>query len=117
MKALSLFTVIIALVLAGCSKKDSPQPQDSGTSSGNPVTAPADYLGTAAKAKTSAAKTVDLVSVSQAIKMFEAAEARSPKNLDELVEKGYLKKLPTPPAGMKFHYDPSTTQVKLVAAQ
>ena len=48
--------------------------------------------------------------------MFEAAEERLPRTLNELVEKGYLQKLPTPPAGMKLSYDANTGQVKMVAA-
>jgi hypothetical protein len=117
MKVLLLVTLAVVALVTSCSKKEAPKTQESGTSSGNPVTAPVDYLGAAAKANNTATKTLDLVNVSQAIRMFEASETRSPKNLNELVEKGYLKKLPVPPTGMKFSYDASTAQVKLVPSQ
>ncbi len=36
------------------------------------------------------------------------------KSLDDLVTKGYMKRLPTPPAGMKWAYDPAKWKVSQV---
>jgi len=46
--------------------------------------------------------------------MFYAQEGRYPKNLDELVGPNYLSRLPAPPPGMKFDYNPGTGQLKVV---
>lgn len=117
MKSLLVIPVSIVVALgAGCGKKESPKPPEA-TSSGNPVTAPVDYLGAVGKAQKTITKNLDLANVTQAIKMFEAAEERLPKNLNELVEKGYLPKLPVAPQGFKFTYDATTGQVKVVPAK
>jgi hypothetical protein len=107
------FLILMAgLFFCGCGKKAAPQPETS--SSGNPVTAPADYLGALSKAKKTAEKTVDAASLQKAIDLFQAQEGRLPKDLNELVGPNYLSKLPPPPAGMKFDYSPTTGQVKVV---
>ena len=115
----SLITIFLLTAVAfgsGCGKKEeSPKGKDA-TSSGNPITAPVDYLGAVGKAKTSVTKNLDLANVTQAVKMFEAAEERLPKNLNELVEKGYLPKMPVAPQGQKFTYDANTGQIKLAPA-
>lgn len=110
-----LLSAVVALG-SGCGKKEEPQKPKEGTSSGNPLTAPVDYLGAVGKAKTTVTKNLDLANVAQAIKMFEAAEERLPKNLNELVEKGYLPKLPVAPQGLKLTYDATTGQIKMVSA-
>ena len=105
--------------LASCGKKEEP-PQAaapapaSNNSSGNPLTAPVDYLGAVAKAKKFAVKSVDIAGLTQAIQSFQAQEGRLPKSLNELVRPEYLPKLPTPPPGMKFSYNPATGEVKVV---
>ena len=115
-KALSLL-LLGGLVLAGCGKKEA-KPTASSTnennSSGNPLTAPVDYLGAVAKAKKSAEKTVETVSLNQAVQQFSVAEGRYPKDLNELVTEKYLTKLPEPPYGMKIVYDPAKGEVKVV---
>ncbi len=106
------------LLLAGCQKKEAATPAatntTSSTSGGNPLTAPADYLGAAAKAKKTSEKTVDTVAIQQAINLFNAQEGRFPKDLNELVSPDYLSKLPPPPHGMKFDYNPATGVFKVV---
>jgi hypothetical protein len=97
------------LTWAGCGKPSKPAPAGE-----NPVNAPADYLGAVSKAQKAAAKTVGTASVDQAIKVFFEQENRYPKDLDELVSSGTLPKLPTPPNGMKFDYDPAAGTVKIV---
>jgi hypothetical protein len=115
-KALSLL-LLGGLSVAGCGKKEAQSTASStneNNSSGNPLTAPVDYLGAVAKAKKSAEKTVEAVSLNQAVQQFSAAEGRYPKDLNELVTEKYLTKLPEPPYGMKIVYDAAKGEVKVV---
>lgn len=100
------------LLFFGCGKKEAPKPETSST--GNPLTAPADYLGAAAKAKKRAETTLDTAGLQKSIDLFQAQEGRLPKSLNELVAPGYLSRLPAPPAGMTFDYNPTTGQIKVV---
>src|SRR2546430_12391580 len=117
MKKVLLLLVLGGLALAGCGKKEA-KPTASATnenySSGNPVTAPVDYLGAIAKAKKNSEKTIDTVSLNQAVQQFNVAEGRYPKDLNELVTEKYMPHLPEPPYGMKIVYDANTGTVKIV---
>ncbi len=119
MKA-SLFPVLIlALALTACNRGEEtaaskPPPP---ASSGNPLTAPVDYLGAVAKAKHVADKTINLAALNNAIQLFNAQEERLPKSLDELIAKRYLPTMPAVPAGMRIAYNPQTGDVKLVPQQ
>jgi len=94
---------------AGCNKDSK-----SSSSSGNPLTAPVDYLGATVKAQQSATKTIDLSYAKQAIQLFNASEGRFPKDLDELVSTHYMGQLPTLPRGVKLDYDANTGNIALV---
>ncbi len=87
-----------------------------GVSSGNPLTAPVDYLGAVGAAQKQAARVADLTPVQLAVRAFQAGEDRMPSNLQEIVTEGYLPKLPTPPRGMVLAYNPGTGQVKFMPA-
>jgi len=101
--------------LSGCGKSDSPPPSGAAKpSSGNPITAPVDYLGAAAQAQKKSIKTLDEAGLNQSVQLFYAQEGRYPKTLNELVSPNYLPRLPSPPPGMKFDYNPATGQVKVV---
>lgn len=112
----------LAIALAGCGEAKSSASKSSNAgkptapsqSSGNPLTAPVDYLGAVGNAQKQAAKTVDLTSLHQAVQAFQAGEERLPKNLQELVTEGYLPRLPLPPRGMQWAYQPQTGQVRAV---
>jgi hypothetical protein len=112
MKALISISLLASVLLVGCGNGGS---GSSGTSSGNPVTAPADYLGSITKAQQNAVKTVDVAALTQAIQMFQAEQGRLPKDLNELVTMKYMAKIPTPPAGKKITYDTNSGAVKIVA--
>jgi len=115
-KALSLL-LLGGLALAGCGKKEAKSTASStndNNATGNPLTAPVDYLGAVAKAKKSAEKTVETVSLNQAVQQFSVAEGRYPKDLNELVTEKYLPKLPDAPYGMKIVYDAAKGEVKVV---
>jgi hypothetical protein len=116
MKTTFLISVIAGLVIVGCSdsssKSNSPGTNANG-GSGSVLTAPVDYLNSAAKAQQSAVKTVDTVAIKNAIEMFNVQEGRFPKDLNELVEKKYIPQVPTPPHGSKIVYDANTGTVKV----
>jgi uncharacterized lipoprotein NlpE involved in copper resistance len=101
----------LAVLISGCDNKSEPAQQ----SSGGVLSAPADYVGAAAKAQQAAVKTADTLSLNNAIQMFAGEQGRYPKNLNELVEKKYIKEIPQPPQGMKIQYDASVGSVKIVS--
>ena len=109
-----LLVVTTGFLFTGCGKKESESSPSTNASSGNPLTAPVDYLGAAAKAKRLADKTVSAVGINQAIQLYQAQEGQLPKTLNDLVAKQYLPSIPPPPAGMKYDYNPQTGAVKLV---
>jgi hypothetical protein len=109
--------MMAGLLFCGCGKRDSASTSTNTSSSGNPITAPVDYLGAAAKAKRAAEKTVDTVGINQAVSLFHVQEGRLPKTLNELVTRRYVGSIPPPPAGMKYDYNPQTGQVRIVPAQ
>jgi hypothetical protein len=96
--------------LLGCGDK----PADTGKSSGNPLTAPADYVEGLGKAQNSAKRTLSAVGLDQAIKTFYTEQGRLPKDLDELVSKGTISEIPPAPRGMKYDYDAKTGVIKVV---
>jgi len=111
------------LFLAGCGEKEPPKPAPAAekkassldnNSSGSPLTAPVDYLGTLAKGKKTAEGTIDSAALTQQVQLFFAQEGRYPKTLEELVEMKYLKSLPAAPYGMKLDYDAAKGTVKVV---
>ena len=117
MNAKLFLSLAAGLFLAGCgdSPKQSAAPSTNApTSSGNPVTAPVDYLNSAVKAQQSAVKTVDTTSLDKALELFNVQEGRFPKDLNELVAKRYIPQIPTPPFGTKLEYDTNSGTVKVV---
>lgn len=114
--------VLLAGLAAGCDgsrPSDPPPPSPTNAASGTSraITAPVDYVGAVGQAQKHSVKVLDNVQLREAIQQFHAGEDRYPRDLDELVKEGYLAKLPAPPTGMKFEYDPSAGQVKTVALQ
>ncbi|MCX8156338.1 MAG: hypothetical protein N3J91_07825 [Verrucomicrobiae bacterium] len=117
MKTFLTGLAVLALVGAvGCEQKSPNQkaPATNTAGSGNPLTAPVDYLGAAAQAKRVSEKTVDLAALRQAIQLFYAQEDRYPRDLQELVSEKYLGALPPPPAGMEIKYNPANGEVSIV---
>ncbi|MEO7675826.1 MAG: hypothetical protein ABIV39_03560 [Verrucomicrobiota bacterium] len=78
------------------------------------ATAPVDYLAAAGKAEQSMEKAIDTAAIDKALQLFAVEEGRIPNSLEELVEKKYLKKLPTPPFGSKLQYDKDAGKVTVV---
>jgi len=117
MKAiLSSVCLVAALGLCGCGGDNnaSNNSPTNAASSGNPLTAPVDYLGAMDKAKQKAVKTVDLASLTQAIQMFNVSEGRYPKDLNELVQLKYIARIPAVPYGKKIVYNAANGQVSVL---
>ncbi|MGA3162694.1 MAG: hypothetical protein ABSD77_00635 [Verrucomicrobiota bacterium] len=125
MKIFFLVLIAAGLFLAGCgggnSGKQAQTTNSTATSTnatpnyntGNPLTAPVDYLGAVAQAKKYSEKQIDLAYLNQAIQQFNAMEGRYPKDLNELMP-NYIGKIPQAPYGSKIVYDPNTGMVKVV---
>ena len=97
----------------GCKEEKKASPAGD-TSSGNPLTAPADYVNALGKAQKQAQKTISTVGIDQALKTFYTDEGRFPTNLAELVSKGTIGQVPPPPRGMKYDYDSKAGTIKVV---
>ncbi|HXT10258.1 MAG TPA: hypothetical protein VN873_01755 [Candidatus Angelobacter sp.] len=119
MKRIVLLPAVALIIATGCGQSNSSQTGGStnaaANDTANPIQAGAQYVGALGRAKQAAGKTVDIASVNQAIGLFQVDKGRFPNSLDELVQTGYLKKLPDVPYGMKLDYDPATGQAKVVS--
>ena len=124
MKAFFLISVAAGLLLAGCGNNNSgSHTQGTNTSqttnteprydTGNPITAPVDYIGAVGQAQKYAVKQIDLAYLNQALQLFNTQEGRYPKDLNELVP-NYVGKIPAAPYGSKIVYDASSGTVKVV---
>ena len=117
MKSPFCLALLFVISLAGCGKKEATttaKQTNESPSAANPITAPVDYLGAVGRARKFAGKTVDLAALNQAIQLFHASEDRFPNDLNELVSKGYLPRLPAPPPGMRIAYNPSRGEIRLL---
>ena len=54
----------------------------------------------------------DLTTISRAIQIFSAEKGRYPKDLQEMVDEGYLQSYPKEPYGGEYIYDAATGKVK-----
>lgn len=84
------------------------------TSSGNPLTAPVDYLGAVGAAQRQSVKTLDAIQVQQAVRAYAAGEEHLPASLQDLIKDGYLPRLPDLPRGMRYDYNPANGRVQIV---
>lgn len=114
MKSTVAGLVLAAGLLCGCGKQEASPAPATNQASGNPLTAPVDYLGAVGAAQKQAERTVDLANVQRAIQAFQAGEERLPTSLQELVTEGYFPKLPAAPKGMAYAYNPQNGRVTLV---
>ncbi len=116
MKTSFYLSLVASLALVGCGESSDKPPQTThGAASGSsPLNAPADYVGALGKAQQTATKTADTTSLNQAIAMFNVENGRYPKDLNELVEKKIIPRIPDAPRGMKLDYDATAGKVKVV---
>ena len=81
---------IFILGLLGSACGDGPEPDINDNSSGNPATAPVDYLGAVNKGRKKGISQVGLLQVNSALSTFQASESRPAKNLQELILMNHL---------------------------
>jgi len=101
----TLFLILILVFTFSCSKKKKEEL--------TPLNAPMKYGETMGRAMKKAKTMDEILYLKNKINTFQIQEGRYPNSLDELVEKGYIEKLPQPPEGMKFVYDPKTGNVEV----
>jgi len=116
MRILPLPMVAAAMLLAGCSGSNSDNTPPAATNNLTAADAKLgnDYLSTLAKTDKSMQKTIDTTSLNNIINQFQVAEGRYPKDLNELVQKKYLGKIPDAPYGYKLNYDAANGTVTVV---
>jgi uncharacterized lipoprotein len=118
-------SLLCLLLLAACGKNEETaatedeqsQTEGNTSSSGNPLTAPVDYLGAVNTANKMANETLELSQVNKALQEYRILEGRNPASLSVLVQEGLLAKEPTAPYGMEVKYNPQTGQVAIVPVQ
>lgn len=113
MKTPLTLMVVACALSAGCGRKDAGKPEGN---SGNPITAPLDYLAAQGRAKQVAIKVTSTAEITSAVQKFQAMEDRLPRDLHELVQQHYLQAVPQAPRGQVFAYNPADGSVRTVAA-
>ncbi|HEY1718972.1 MAG TPA: hypothetical protein VGH42_11865 [Verrucomicrobiae bacterium] len=118
MKANFFLAAAAAIFLAGCGDDNSKKTAQATNApvkydTGNPLTAPVDYLGAVGQAQRFAEKQINLAYVNEAIQQFNAAEGHYPKDLQEMIP-NYLGKMPQAPPGYKIVYDAGSGTIKVV---
>jgi len=106
--------LLICFWLAACGKKEKTANLLTNNGSGNPITAPVDYLGAVNQARKTAVKRIDMASLQNAINLFNAQEDRYPKDLNELAQKHYIQTVPALPAGSRFLYNSANGELRIV---
>jgi len=97
--------ILLIFTISSCQKKEEKSEKLT------PMNAPAKYGETMGRALKKSKAMGDILYLKNKINTFQIQEGRYPSSLQELVDKGYIEKLPAPPEGMKFVYDPSTGNV------
>lgn len=115
----SLRILALSVVVAGCGRSEPPADSSKATQSAqpasNPLMAPVDYLGATAAGKKAAERTANLAPVLGALQQFHVAEDRYPAQLQELVQAGFLARVPEAPAGQALSYNPANGSVRWVS--
>src|SRR5215472_4285696 len=119
MKAPLYVSLLAAIGLSACEKKPETASvsTNAASSASSPLDAPGNYLKAVANGQQSAVKTVDTTSLNKAIELFNVDQGRNPKDLDELVQKKYIPKIPEIPFGTRLQYDSTAGNVKVVPVQ
>src|SRR5687768_6901317 len=86
-----ILLILVAGLCVACKKNQETSSSSTNppAASGNPVTAPVDYLGAVAQGKKTADAKIDTASLNKAVQLFYAQEGRYPKDLSELVSPEY----------------------------
>ena len=111
----TLYILALGLFCGACAEQ--PEPDLNENSSGNPATAPVDYLGAVNKGRKKAIINAGLMQVNSAINQYKATSTQPPTSLQELITEGLLAELPAVPNGMKWRYNPQTGEATVEPAQ
>ncbi|MBC8324784.1 MAG: hypothetical protein H8E27_04080 [Verrucomicrobia subdivision 3 bacterium] len=111
----TLYFLVLGLLASACG--DQPEPDINDNSSGNPATAPVDYLGAVNKGRNKAIIDAGLLQVNSALNQYQATSSQPPASLQELISEGLLAELPVVPNGMKWNYNPETGVASVVPTQ
>jgi len=96
MNRLLLCTLLAVLPLAGCKRK----PAGAGAAPEAPAAPPNPE--------------VDLKALNEAVRAHVMGQLKDPATLDDLVQAGFIKRLPTAPPGKKYVLSPDKKSVLLV---
>jgi hypothetical protein len=113
MKTLVPLLALAVVFFSGCGE-NAPTAQEVREGAREGVEAPTRYVGANIRAQQQAQVTSATTTVNSAIRMFQAAEGRNPRDLNELIQAGYLGTLPELPRGASFHYTAQTGAVTVV---
>jgi stage V sporulation protein SpoVS len=116
MKSFASLSILTLFLVAGCGDKPAATTPPASGAGNTPPNAPANYLGGLVNAENRAVQTVDVAALNQAVQLFNVQEGRLPKDLNELVEKKLIAKVPDAPNGMKLKYDAASGVVSVVKA-
>ncbi len=110
--------ILAGMVFAvGCGRQEPVAGKgNAGDVASSPLSAPVDYLAANAAGKKAAERTASLAPVQGALQMFHAAEDRYPSRLQELVEAGFLARVPEAPPGQVIQYNPANGSVGWVSS-
>jgi len=73
-----------------------------------------DYLEVLERVRAQKSTSEHLQAIRDAIERFQLELGRTPNDLTELVELGFLETLPTPPENRVYRFDPRTGTIRLI---
>ncbi len=104
-KACFILTLLmVAFFVLSCNRKEKEEEL-------NILNAPEKYGGVMGKTLKKTKAMDSLLYLKNKITTFQVQEGRYPSSLNELVEKKYIEKLPEPPEGLQFAYEPLSGKV------
>ncbi|MCM8803898.1 MAG: hypothetical protein NC833_01425 [Candidatus Omnitrophica bacterium] len=103
MRKILIVLILCLFILSGCNKKKKEE--------SSPLKVPLKYRRAMRKTTKILKAMDDILYLKNKINTFKIQEGRYPKSLEELVEKGYIEKLPSPPEEIEFIYDPKTGSI------
>lgn len=114
-----ILVTAISLFLSACGEGENSEngSGDTNQTSGNPITAPVDYLGAVANAKKSTEGKLAIAQLEQAVNYYKIENGSFPKSLDDLLSSDHLSRMPKVPYKTKLSYDPNTGKVDIIAAE
>ena len=115
-RRLTWYPALAAVVVAGFSGCGPvSETKERGEVGPSAVTAPADYVHAGFQAGEKAKATVGLMALNKAVSAYQSQNGSLPASLEQLRAEGLVPEIPPAPHGQKYHYNPQTGEVTLVA--